>query len=66
MQCSSKIPNGKLQLSRELFESRFCESYNRRIRIGGNSLKALKLPNILAKLSRAPRARRRDLGSHPT
>ena len=32
----------------------------------GNSLKAVRLPNIFAEISQAPRARRRDLGSQPT
>ena len=65
-QYDSKMPNGKLQGTREPFERRSYESNNRNVRIRENSLKAVKLPNIFAELSRAPRARRCDLGSHPT
>ena len=58
------MPNSKLQRTRDVFEIQFWKRNKRKVRIVVNSLKAVRLPNIFAELS-APRARRRDLGSHP-
>ena len=60
------MPNSKLQRTRYVFEMQFWKRDNRIVRIVVNSLKAVKLPNIFAKISQAPRARRRDSGNHPT